>query len=90
MSPAYSWIVIDIDVLICLGPKPGGADRKEDQIRWAETGDPLTARRGDEHDVANAHVLRREAADLHAASALEDDVTLGCPDQPMPSRGRPR
>jgi hypothetical protein len=83
-----SWIVIDI--LIYLGPEPGGADGKEDQIPWTKIGHPLTARRGDEHDVPNTHVLRRKAADLYAASALEDDVTLGCPDQLMPSRGHPR
>ena len=60
----------------------------------ADVGNPLAAERGYQHHVSGTHIVRREAADLNAAAAVEDDVALGYADQPMPpgraSRFNPR
>ena len=45
-------------------PEPGRADGEEDQIALAKVGDPLRARRRDEHHIAGSHLLRRKATNL--------------------------
>ena len=74
-------------VFVGLGPETRSAEGEKDEIVVAEIGDPLTAERRNEHTIARADLLGWQVADLHAATAFEDDVTFGGGFQSVPARG---